>query len=112
VKGSGQAVYAVGCGRGGVLEGVGVGSSSAAQVREDSADSRGMRKQLTDDQMYRRVRLNTIAIIGFFALLGLMTERIWLTFAAVVAAIALSFWQRTPRYRAKFDRAMAKRRAG
>jgi hypothetical protein len=49
-----------------------------------------MRKQLTDDQMYRRVRLNTIAIMGFFALLGLMTERIWLTVAAVVAAIALS----------------------
>jgi hypothetical protein len=90
-------------GRGGVLEGV--------QARENSADSRGMRKQLTDDQMYRRVRLNTIAIMGFFALLGLMTERIWLTVAAVVAAIALSFWQRTPRYRAKFDRAMAKRRA-
>jgi hypothetical protein len=40
-----------------------------------------------------------------------MTERIVLTIAAVVAAIALSFWQRTPRYRAKFDRAMAKRRA-
>jgi hypothetical protein len=70
-----------------------------------------MRKQLTDDQMYRRVRVNTIAIMGFFALLGLMTERIVLTIAAVVAAIALSFWQRTPRYRAKFDRAMAKRRA-
>jgi len=44
-----------------------------------------MRKQLTDDQMYRRVRLNTIAIMGFFALLGLMTERIWLTLAAVVS---------------------------
>jgi hypothetical protein len=40
-----------------------------------------------------------------------VTERIVLTIAAVVAAIALSFWQRTPRYRAKFDRAMAKRRA-
>ena len=83
----------------------------AVQAREDSADSRGMRKQLTFDQMYRRVRLSTIAIMGFFALLGLMTDRIVLTIAAVVAAIALSFWQRTPRYRAKFDRAMAKRRA-
>jgi hypothetical protein len=95
----------------GSLRGWAWGSPSAAQGREDSADSRGMRKQLTDDQMYRRVRLNTIAIMGFFALLGLMTERIWLTVAAVVAAIALSFWQRTPRYREKFDRAMAKRRA-
>jgi hypothetical protein len=70
-----------------------------------------MRNQLTDDQMYRRVRLSTVAIIGFFALLGLMTDRIVLTIAAVVGAIALSFWQRTPRYRAKFDRAKAKRRA-
>jgi hypothetical protein len=71
-----------------------------------------MRKQLTDDQMYRRLRLNTIAIMGFFALLGLMTGRIVLIVAALVAAIALSIWQRTPRYRAKFDRAMAKRRGG
>jgi hypothetical protein len=71
-----------------------------------------MRKQLTDDQMYRRVRLNTIAVMGFFALLGLMTGRIVLTVAALAAAIALSIWQQTPRYRAKFDRAMAKRRGG
>jgi hypothetical protein len=70
-----------------------------------------MRKQLTDDQMYRRVRLTTIVFMGVFALLGLMTDRVVLTIAAVVAAFALSFWQRTPRYRAKFDRAMAKRRA-
>jgi hypothetical protein len=84
---------------------------ACTQACEDSVDSRGMRKQPTDDHMYRRVRLNTIAIMGFFALLGLITDRIVLTIAAVVAAIALSFWQRTPRYRAKFDRAMAKRRA-
>jgi len=70
-----------------------------------------MRKQLTDGQIYRRVRLNTVAIMGFFALLGLMTDRIVLSIAAVVAAIALSFWQRTPRYRAKLDRAIARRRA-